>query len=236
MVEKEDTQMVALLIVLMFAVFIAADYMSNWEKYRLPAADSATSHAETVASLHFHPAHTWAAAESEHVARIGLDAFAARVLPPPSKVETPRLARWVSQGSRGFTLRFCSEGGDKEVNLLSPVDGEVVEVNREVLSNPALLKSDPYGRGWLMKVRSPDMAVSIRNLFGAELLPAFTEDSIARLRHFFKPTGFAPARFTPARFTPAMVTLQDGGTLVDSLAGKLDDELWKELTAEIFRS
>jgi glycine cleavage system H protein len=216
--------MVALLIVLMFAAFIAADYMSNREKYRLPAtAGSAVKNVpETVASLHFHPAHTWATAESDQVARIGLDAFAARVLPAPSKVETPRLARWVSQGSKGFTLH-C---GDKEVTLLSPVDGEVVEVNREVLANPTLLKSDPYGRGWLMKLRSPDMAVSIRNLFGPELLQAWTDDSMARLRNFFAPAGL----------TPAMVTSQDGGTLVDSLAGKLDDEQWKKLTEELFRS
>jgi glycine cleavage system H lipoate-binding protein len=223
--KEEENKMVALLIVLMFASFIAADYLSNREKYRLPMANSAKNIPE-VASLHFHPAHTWAAAESDQVARIGLDAFAARVLPTPSKVDAPRLARWVSQGSRGFSLHFATEGGERDVTLLSPVDGEVVEVNREVLANPSLLKSDPYGKGWLLKLRSPDMAVSIRNLFGPELLQAWTDDSIARLRQFFVPAGL----------TPAMVTAQDGGSLVDSLAGELDEENWKKLTAEIFRS
>jgi glycine cleavage system H protein len=224
--------MVALTIVLMFAVFIAADYMFNREKYRLPvAASSAAVHVpETVASLgfhlHFHPAHTWAAPESDQVARIGLDVFAASILPPLSKVDTPKLARWVSQGGRGFTLH-C---GDKEVTLLSPVDGEVVEINHEVLSDPTLLKSDPYGKGWLLKLRAPDMAVSIRNLFGPELMQAWTDDSMARLRQFFAPPGLTPA------LASNMVTAQDGGTIVDSLTAKLDEEQWKKMTAEFFRS
>src|SRR5258706_15743707 len=125
--------MVALMVVLMFAAFIAADYMFNREKYRLPAtAERVPERAlEAVPLVRFHPAHTWAVSESEQVARIGLDAFPARVLPAPTKVDTPKLARWVSQGSRGFTLQ-C---GDHQVTLLSPVDGEVVEVNGEVLTN-----------------------------------------------------------------------------------------------------
>ena len=216
--------MVALTIVLMFAAFIAADYMFNREKYRLPAtaASAAINVPETVASLHFHPAHTWATPETDQVARIGLDSFAASILPAPSKVDTPKLARWVSQGGKGFTLH-C---GDKEVTLLAPVDGEVVEINQEVLANPTLLKSDPYGKGWLLKLRAPDMAVSIRNLFGPELLQSWTDDSMARLRNFFAPAGL----------TPAMATMQDGGTIVDSLAGNLDAEQWKKMTAEFFRS
>ena len=224
LVKEEETKMVALTIVLMFAAFIAADYMFNREKYRLPVAagSAAINVPETVSALRFHPAHTWATPESDQVARIGMDVFAASILPAPSKVDTPKMARWVSQGGKGFTLH-C---GDKEVTLLSPVDGEVVEINHEVLENPELLKSDPYGKGWLMKLRAPDMAVSIRNLFGPELLTAWTDDSMARLREFFAPVGL----------TPAMATMQDGGKIVDSIAANLDAEQWKKLTAEFFRS
>jgi glycine cleavage system H protein len=214
--------MVVLLIVLMFAGFIAADYMFNREKYRLPATVPSESKAPAFAALHFHPAHTWAAAESDEVARVGLDAFAARLLPVPSAVATPKLARWVSQGGRGITLRFGDSSGEREVTLLSPVDGEVVEVNQEALKNPSLLKSDPYGQGWLMKVRSPDMSVSLRNLFESELAAHWIEESMSRLRQFLAPTALAVA--------------QDGGPMVDSLAGTLKDDAWKKLTAEFFRS
>ena len=228
--------MVVLLIVLMFAVFIAADYMFNREKYRL----SVTLQVEekgivkggakdpimaNLAPVSLHPAHTWAVAETPDLVRVGLDAFAARLLPVPDKVETPKLARWVSQGARGFTLH-C---GAREVMLLSPVDGEVVEVNREALENPGLLKSDPYGRGWLMKVRSQDMPVSMRNLLDGELAHHWMEDSMDRLRQFF-------ASFEASTGTPELAVAQDGGPMVDSLAGGLDDDAWKKMTAEFFRS
>ena len=39
-----------------------------------------------------------------------------------------------------------------KVNLLAPVTGEVVEINEDVNSDPALINSDPYGAGWLFKV------------------------------------------------------------------------------------
>src|ERR1035438_821871 len=118
MVKEEETKMVVLLIVLMFAAFIAADYMFNREKYRLPGMLPAASKSPALAPLHFHPAHTWAAAESDEVARVGLDAFAARLLPVPTAVEAPRLARWVSQGARGFTLH-CGEREDRKSTRLN---------------------------------------------------------------------------------------------------------------------
>lgn len=213
--------MVVLLIVLMFASFIATDYMFNREKYRLAAIPATAAKPSSIAvpdAVRFHVGHTWAVSESSHTARIGVDAFAARLLPAPDSVETPKLSRWVSQGARGFTLH-C---GKRDVTLLSPVDGEVVEINQEAIADPTLLKSDPYGRGWLMKVRSPDMAVSLRNLFESELAHHWMDGSMTRLRQFFAPTELA--------------TAQDGGPMIDSLAADVDDETWKKLTAEFFRS
>jgi len=237
--------MVVLLVVLMFAAFIAADYMFNREKYRLPmpsalpvsrlalsmeeeAAEGGDANKAPLADIvpvpagevpsHFHPAHTWAIAEGANVVRIGVDAFAARLLPIPDKVETPKLNRWVSQGGRGFSLR----SGDRKVALLSPVDGEVVEVNHQVVEDPSLLKREPYGRGWLLKLRSPDMAVSLRNLLGPDLAHRWMEDSMHRLQQLVAPTVLA--------------TAQDGGPLVDSVAGTFSDEDWKKMAAEFFRT
>jgi hypothetical protein len=73
-----------------------------------------------------------------------------------------------------------------------------------------------------MKVRSPDMSVSLRNLFDSTLAFRWIEESRDRLRQFFAPTELALA--------------QDGGPMVDSLAGELNEEAWKKLAAEFFRS
>jgi glycine cleavage system H lipoate-binding protein len=222
--------MVVLLMVLTFAAFIAADYMLNREKYRLPSPEAAEKSAPSVAlvpaiqgipvpaELHFHPGHTWAVREGHQLVRVGLDAFAGRVLPIPEKIDPPKLARWVRQGARGFTV----QAGERTAEFLSPVDGEVVEVNAEVLENPALLKEDPYGRGWLFKLRAPDLAVGMRNLMDGSLARQWMEDSLTRLRLFFAPA--------------ALATAQDGGPVVDAVAAHLDETGWRRFTAEFFRS
>ena len=48
--------------------------------------------------------------------------------------------------------------------MVSPTEGEVMEINAEVLDNPALLRQDPYGKGWLVAVHVPDEENTRRNL------------------------------------------------------------------------
>jgi glycine cleavage system H protein len=42
-------------------------------------------------------------------------------------------------------------------DLVAPVNGEVVEVNERVVTDPALINSDPFGAGWLVRVRAGDI-------------------------------------------------------------------------------
>ena len=224
--------MVVLLVVLTFAAFIAADYMLNREKYRVPAEERVPEAAiqarvlpaETVsgialpAHLFFHPGHTWVAQEGPQFARVGLDEFAARLLAGPGKVLLPMTVRWIRQGEKAFAV---SQDG-KTVEFLSPVEGEIAEVNRELLENPTLLKSDPYGHGWLMRVKSPDLSTGLRNLLNGSLARGWMEDSLARLRQFFAPTEWAVA--------------QDGGPLLDGLGASLEPKAWMRLQAEFFRT
>ncbi len=50
--------------------------------------------------------------------------------------------------------------------LYAGIDGEVVDVNREVIDNPALINEDPYDRGWMIKVR-PDDPEQLEQLLSA---------------------------------------------------------------------
>lgn len=224
--------MVVLLVVLMFAAFIVADYMLNREKYQVPAEKPARPQpvlervpgaavVQGIAipdSIFFHPGHTWLAQEGPQLARVGIDEFAARLLSKPQSVGLPPVARWVRQGERAFRV----EQDGHAAELVSPVEGEIVELNRELLQDPALLRSDPYGRGWLLRMRTPDLPISVRNLLSGSLARHWMEDSLARLRQFFAPTALAVA--------------QDGGPLLEGLATGLDDAAWKKLNAEFFRT
>jgi glycine cleavage system H protein len=64
------------------------------------------------------------------------------------------------------------ESDEASSPIEAPVSGEVIEVNGEVLDNPDLVNSDPYGSGWLLKVRLEDRS---------ELDDLITEEEYAEL-------------------------------------------------------
>jgi glycine cleavage system H protein len=52
-------------------------------------------------------------------------------------------------------------------DLFMPIGGEVAEINEEIESNPEVINSDPYGKGWLIKLKISDMS-DLDNLLSAE--------------------------------------------------------------------
>ena len=102
--------------------------------------------------LRFHAGHTWLFEENPKLARVGADALAIRVIGSVDKIELPKPGRWVRQGQKTFT--FWSDG--EKVELVSPAEGEVSEINPAVLKDPSLAVKDPYGNGWLVKVSVPN--------------------------------------------------------------------------------
>lgn len=104
--------------------------------------------------------------------------------------------------------------------MISPIEGEVVEVNQEVVNNPSLMNSDPYGKGWLFSVFAPDEESTMRNLLPKELVSSWIQDTVARL--YARQPELAGA------------VMADGGRPADDLSAAFPDTAWKELTSEFF--
>ena len=104
--------------------------------------------------------------------------------------------------------------------MVSPVEGEVLEVNSEVVKDPGLLRSDPYGKGWLMVVHVPDEENTGRNLLPKSLVPNWMRAAVEALY---------------AR-QPQLVgaTAADGGRPVNDLAAALPATEWRSLAGEFF--
>ncbi|MBV1853634.1 glycine cleavage system protein GcvH [Catellatospora tritici] len=99
--------------------------------------------------------HEWLAAAGDG-ATVGITAFAADALGDVVYVELPRPGQVLAAGQP------CGEvESTKSVSeLYAPADGEVVAVNEAVVADPGLLNSDPYGQGWLFRLRltsAPDL-------------------------------------------------------------------------------
>src|SRR6185369_429956 len=99
-------------------------------------------------NLMYHPGHSWAVKEGGDLVRVGLDDFAARVAGKLDGITLPQRGRWVTQGQKAYTLQH--DGA--KVDMGSPIEGTVVELNEAVLRDPDLARRDPYGEGWLMLV------------------------------------------------------------------------------------
>jgi glycine cleavage system H lipoate-binding protein len=94
------------------------------------------------------PGHTWLAERKSGSLEIGIDDLAQRILPSVTAVELPRSGTTVRRGEVLATLH----GGGRAVPIAAPVSGTIVGVNASVVRDPALVKRDGYGKGWLVAI------------------------------------------------------------------------------------
>jgi glycine cleavage system H protein len=92
--------------------------------------------------------HEWLRIDGD-VAQVGITEFASEALGDIMFVQLPGVGDTVTAGE------VCGEvESTKSVSdLYSPVDGEVTEVNEELADDPGLINAEPYGLGWMFRVR-----------------------------------------------------------------------------------
>jgi glycine cleavage system H protein len=122
------------------------------------------------AELRYTAEHEWVAVDGP-VASVGITDYAQRALGDVVFVSVPAPGTRVTAGEPCGEVESTKSVSD----IYSPVDGEVTEVNNDVDDDPGLVNSDPYGAGWLMRVRLDDQAEPT-GLLSAEEYAELTED------------------------------------------------------------
>jgi glycine cleavage system H lipoate-binding protein len=169
-------------------------------------------------NVRYHPGHAWALSESPNLVRVGMDDFASKLAGKVDHITLPQRGQWLRQGQKLCTLHRDGIA----VDLVSPIEGTVSDVNDAIASNPDLTRKDPYGDGWLITVQSPDAKTNFKNLLGGALARWWTEESATRLQR--KIPSFAGA------------LAQDGGVAVENVAAEIPDNDWAALVKEFFLS
>src|SRR3974377_439963 len=168
--------MVVLLVLFTFATFLLIDYFYGRKavvvrpnlqavKREGRVAPSLVGGFSVPENLRYHPGHTWALSESPALVRVGMDDFATKLAGKIQSITLPKRGQWIRQGQKLFTLHRDGVA----VDMVSPIEGSVSDVNDAVAANPALARNDCYGDGWLITVNSPDAKVNFRNLLGGAL-------------------------------------------------------------------
>jgi glycine cleavage system H lipoate-binding protein len=179
---------------------------------KAPAARPAAGWFTVPGDVYLHPGHTWARLEADGTVAIGLDDLAHRLVAAESTT-VPSIGAHVAQGDAAIDLTATG----KRVSALSPVDGVVVAVN------PARdTTADPYGAGWLFKVKPAKLAANLRQLYRGSAAKKLLDEA---------------AELLAMRADPAMaLVLQDGGSPVHGIAAALAGDEWDTLAREILRS
>jgi glycine cleavage system H protein len=105
--------------------------------------------------LLYHPEHDWARVEGE-VATFGITWHAQDALGEIVFVETPAVGTQLSANEAYTEVESVKAVSD----VIAPLSGEIIEVNEALGEGPEAINEDPYGAGWIVKVRLSDPAQS----------------------------------------------------------------------------
>lgn len=98
--------------------------------------------------------HEWLRLSDDGAAMMGITDFAQESLGDITFVELPEIGSHLSKGETFGVVESVKAASD----LYLPVGGEILAVNGELDEAPELVNSDPYGKGWLIKIKVADHA------------------------------------------------------------------------------
>lgn len=206
--------MTVLLVLFTLMFFLLIDHFKSRrnkvavvETYRPTIRPALVNGFSVPTNLSYHPGHTWALKESPSLVRVGMDDFASKLIGKIDSITLPKRNTWVRQGQKFATV--TRDG--RTVDIISPIEGTVTDVNPDAYRDPEAVRKDAYG-GWLMTVNSPDQKTSFRNLSNGSMMRHWIEDAVNRLH-------------------PAMA--QDGGVACDDFLTEMGSRDWESTAREL---
>jgi len=115
--------------------------------------------------------HEWLRKEADGIWTVGITEHAQELLGDMVFVDLPEVGSIVSAGDDCAVAESVKAASD----IYAPISGEVVEVNEELGTSPELVNSEPYGDGWIMKIKASDES-ELDALLDADAYRALLED------------------------------------------------------------
>ena len=113
--------------------------------------------------LYYSEEHEWVKTEEDGTVIIGVSDYAQKTLHDIVYVELPE----VGSDAEYMGVIGALESVKAVSDMNSPISGEVLEVNDELLDSPEIINEDPYGRGWIAKIKPSNLQGDILNLLDA---------------------------------------------------------------------
>ncbi|MEI6575840.1 MAG: glycine cleavage system protein H [Bacteroidota bacterium] len=169
--------------------------------------------------------HTWAHLEKSGAARIGMDDL---LLHLTGEVNLKNLRKPGDIVQKGDPLAELDQYG-RQLEILSPISGEILDNNQILQESPELLNEDPFGKGWIYKIKPSNWLVETKDFLMAEDATAWTTNELDRFKDFL---AVSMKKYSTE---PGMLILQDGGEITDNPLVEMPKEAWADFEKDFLK-
>ena len=169
-----------------------------------------------------HPSHTWTFLERSGIAKVGLDDLMLHILGDIHIRYLKNPGEQVTKGERITQI----EQGNKTLEVYSPVSGSILQTNELIVKDDQVLSRDPYGQGWLYRIKPAHWISDTYSCYMAEDTTEWMHQELSRYKDFLAKKAAVYSD------NPALTVLQDGGELADASLSGFPAELWSDFQQE----
>jgi glycine cleavage system H protein len=172
--------------------------------------------------LFFSKNHTWSFLEKSGTAKVGLDDLLLHIT---GEVKLIYLKNPDEIINKGDILAEIEQEG-KLLRIISPISGKILHTNPLLNDSTGILNDDPYGSGWIFKIKPTNWVEETKSYFLAEETLKWATNEVERFRDFL---ALSMGKNSPV---PVMDILQDGGELSANALSEMPGEIWQDFQEE----
>ena len=134
-------------------------------------------------NLYYTHNHEWARIIDNKIATVGITFYAQDCMRGILSIETAQVGKRVKRNESIATI----ETAKTVLDVFSPLNGEILDVNEDLVNKPILLGEDPYGQGWLAKLRIDDIK-EVKELMNSKQYQRYVEqvpESVSSTQRFY---------------------------------------------------
>jgi glycine cleavage system H protein len=219
-----DTKGIEYIIIIFFLLILIPFWrlLNKPVKVRVKAerSDKALSQAllNLPGGLFYGKNHTWAHMEKSGIARIGINDLLMHITGAVSLEATKKTGEEVKKGETVAKIKQ----NNKFLEIKSPVSGRIERLNTELFEYPEDLVDDPYGQGWIMKIRPDNWLSDTKSFYFGEEVQKWTREELIKLKDFLVNSGKVH------HLEDSSIILQEGGEIRDFPLADMGKDTWED--------
>ena len=225
--------MVALFVILTIVLCVGLDGVIQFRKAKKERVSrkltenlvpvTALADVTAPANLFLDGGHTWVEVKASGAATIGVDGFAQKLIGRIDDIVLPEVGKEIKRGD----VLFAVKQDNHRAAFASPIDGQVIMVDKDLPWHPEMIENDPYKAGWICAVKPRNLAQNLKHLFTADEAGQWLKSEARRFQEFF-------AAMSVDNLQLGRV-MQDGGELAGGVLEFANDATWKQFNEMFLR-